>query len=100
MNNTITDNIRRIRNILDHSEKVIAETDALSRTLHIRDLVEKLQAIDDYYKNCCDETDYECGETPGTTYEEGTSIEFYIESSDWHEVSLILRELKKQNGDN
>lgn len=56
-------------------------------------LMETLQDIDLYYKELCNCDDAQWGEKPGTTYEKGCSSEFYIDSSDWHKVSLALRKL-------
>jgi hypothetical protein len=59
------------------------------------DLLRAIRSIDNYYKDWCDEIDEENNDTQGTTYEEGVSMEFYIEADWWHDVSVALRKLDK-----
>lgn len=63
-------------------------------------LVEECENIDAYYEEWCEELDEETGEDIGTSYKHGVSLEFQIEASWWHKVSLALRQLKdKQSED-
>ena len=58
------------------------------------DLIEACEAIDAHYKEFCDWNDEEDGIKFGTTYEEGMNVEYQIEASWWHDVSLALRKLR------
>ena len=62
---------------------------------HIAKLIEACERLDEYYKDWCEEIDDEYGDERGTAYEQGTNMEFYIESSEWHNISEALRELRK-----
>lgn len=59
-------------------------------------LLLRCRALDEYYKQWCNDLDNLYGDEPGTAYKEGTSMEFYIESSDWHALSLELRKLEEK----
>ena len=52
-----------------------------------------IQALDERYKDWCKEQDEDAGDLEGTCYAEGTSMEFYIESDDWHNISVQLRKI-------
>lgn len=58
-------------------------------------LIEACEVIEERYKEYCEGCDDDLGLKSGETYKEGIHMEFYIESSDWHEISLALRELTK-----
>lgn len=58
-------------------------------------LLEMLYAVDDYYKEWCEEDDDRNDLAKGTTYETGDmNIEFYIEAEWWYEISKHLRRMK------
>jgi hypothetical protein len=61
----------------------------------IADLIAACEVIDMAYKLMCREDDDDMQVPAGTSYKEGMDIEFYIEASWWHDVSVALRELKK-----
>ena len=61
----------------------------------ITDLIEACEEIDRHYKAMCDETDDYHKDPVGTSYENGINIEFYIETSWWHTISLALRKLRE-----
>ena len=85
----ITDALRSMAVTLND---VAIDLDNAPEAAEMRDLFKALKSIDDYYKNeFCKELDETYEETPGTTYKNGISLEFEIEASWWHEVSLILR---------
>lgn len=76
---------------LEEAKDTIAETPDKD---FISSLLDALRTIEEYYKyEWCPEQDEDVGNPKGTTYEDGTSIEFYIESDLWHRVSLQLRKL-------
>lgn len=86
------ENVERLRRALD---VLIDELDDEPKVGQVIDLLHSCQVIDAYYKHLCDETDHFDGVAEGTSYENGINIEFYIEASWWHEVSLALRALGK-----
>jgi len=51
------------------------------------------EEIEEYYKEWCIENDESNGLPTGTSYKEGSNIEFYIEAMSWHKVSKALHEL-------
>jgi len=62
----------------------------------LNELMEALIPIELHYRdNFCAGCDRDFGDEPGSAYEEGISMEYYIESSWWHDVSLALRKLGK-----
>ncbi len=65
----------------------------------LTDLLNACESIDRYYKEgFCAECDVDYGEQEGTTYEHGTEMEFYIESSAWHDISKAIRVLRPPKG--
>jgi DNA gyrase/topoisomerase IV subunit A len=73
----------------------LAEIEQTPEREHIAKLIEACERLDEYYKDWCEEIDDEYGDERGTAYEQGTNMEFYIESSEWHNISEALRELRK-----
>jgi len=59
----------------------------------LAELIQACKALDNYYKEYCDGIDEDRGESIGTTYNEGISMEFYIEAEAFHDISLALRKL-------
>lgn len=91
--------IERQLEIIKYEADLIKES--LNKTpekAYIADLLKACTALDNYYKQWCDEGDEDCGDAKGTTYNSkgGISMEFYIEASDWHQVSLALRKLTNE----
>lgn len=60
----------------------------------VRELIARCRDIDEQYKELCAERDVDWDEAPGTSYKIGINTEFYIESSDWHDISIELRKLE------
>ena len=44
-------------------------------------------------KEYCDELDVANGDEVGTAYRDDPNVEFYIDTSNWHDISLALRKL-------
>jgi len=59
-------------------------------------LLDAIQALEWHYQDFCEGCDVEFDEEKGTTYRKGISLEFYIESSLWHDVSKAFRLIRKQ----
>jgi hypothetical protein len=60
------------------------------------EIFEILQRLDDDYKCWCDGYDESWGDgAVGKTYEEGISLKYYIEVTTIHDLSKLLRKLKK-----
>ena len=76
-----------IQSVIDHIERM---PDGAA----MADLIEACINIDNNYKRWCSEMDEGSDQIEGTTYEEGIFIEYEIEASDWHDVSLALRKIK------
>lgn len=67
------------------------ETDALT------DLLDACESIDRYYKeHFCAGCDFDFDKKIGTTYEDGISLEFYIEADWWHDISKAIRILRPE----
>lgn len=65
----------------------------ITKDERVEKLLHKLIAIDEgVYKPFCESFD---DEVEGETYKHGISLEFYMEASDWHDVSVLLREIKE-----
>lgn len=62
----------------------------------LAELIETCEILDAYYKDLCDEIDEENNDEIGRSYREGRNIEFYFEATDWHRISLALRNLRKK----
>jgi hypothetical protein len=76
---------------LKRAIEVLEETPSLTINA---DLLQALEQIDLRYNEWCNTMDMQWGQTEGTSYEDGISMEFYLEATDWHKVSVILRKLK------
>ena len=76
-----------LRLALEQLEKTPDVTDSV-------ELLNALEVIDRAYQQMCDETDRDYEDDVGSTYEQGTDSEFYIEASWWHDVSVILRKYR------
>jgi len=92
MSSVIAWDLVRARRLIEDVEEKLKEAPELEAIVELLDAVEKL---DNNYRDCfCHDCDLNWGEEPGTTYEGGTSMEFYIESDWWHDVSMALRKLR------
>lgn len=90
----VVDKLERSRNIID---RVVEELKTSPEKCAIVDLLKACEVIDAYYrKEYCDTSDEDYGEPIGTAYKHGISLEFYIESSWWHDVSVQLRKLRDE----
>lgn len=92
-------NLKQIERATENIKKTLNETENYKIEL-IDDLVKACEVIDNVYYEMCGVYDIEDGLSQDTTYNEGVSIEFYIEAEWWHEVSIALRKLKELNDDN
>ena len=63
------------------------------------DLLRALLALEEHYKEFCLSMDDNYQEPDGTTYRDGINIEFYIEASDWHDISVALRKWQEAHPD-
>ena len=62
----------------------------------LAEIFQILQRLDADYKNWCDEYDEQCGDGAiGFTYENGISLEYYIEAETMHDLSKLIRKLDK-----
>lgn len=85
----------KIRFIQKTSEAVLADLKVAPEKSTISNLLRACEAVDQRFQEFCAEFDQQDGLEPGTTYREGVPpMEFYIESSDWEEISLELRKLR------
>lgn len=91
----IKSSFKDIRSYIDKLEKEINNIPE-KVNVDIHQLINLLNEIDEQYEESCKEGDKDCGEEIGTIYngEYGENLEFYIEASHWHEVSLFLRKMK------
>jgi len=89
---SIKDDIEIAQRYLQKVQKGIEDTPNLEA---LNELMEALIPIEMHYRDFCEGCDQDFGDEPGTTYEDGISLEYYIEASWWHEVSLALRKLGK-----
>ncbi len=74
-----------LRDLKDTPEKVA-----------IANLIEACMMLEENYKEFCTACDQDFYDKEGTTYRDGISLEFYIESSLWHNVSKALREIHQK----
>lgn len=87
---SIKDNIENAERQLQFAKQALDETPNLEA---ISELLDALIPVELYYKyRYCMGYDLDYQEE-GTAYEEGTSMEFYIESSWWHDISKALRKI-------
>lgn len=71
---------------MDSNSEITKQTD-------ISDLINLVRKLNVQYFDWCMEMDDEFGEPHGTTYENGVSLEYYIEAKDMHELSKLVRKL-------
>jgi len=88
----ITNKLNMAKNLINNA---IEEIKNAPEKESIIELIASCQALDVYYKEWCKEQDEDTGDPVGTCYKEGTSMEFYIESDDWHNISIQLRKLNR-----
>lgn len=65
-----------------------------SKNYDILELLSVLKELDEQYRDWCSEIDDEYEEEIGTTYENGISLEYYIEAETMHTISKLLRKIK------
>lgn len=76
-------------------ESVIQEIEERPKEFEQAELIKKLRLIDDIYKEDCESIDSVIRtEDEPSLYDKGMNNEFTIEGFAWHEISLILRDLK------
>jgi len=64
--------------------------------VEMAEIFEILRRLDEDYKRWCDEYDEQYGDgAVGLTYEEGISLEYYIEAETMHDLSKLIRKLDK-----
>ncbi len=93
------DDLVDAKNIIGNAIKAIKEN---PKQPAIADLLDALEVIDEHYRDFCVGCDADFDEKPGYTYKHGISLEYYIESSWWHDVSKALRVIRplENNDDN
>ena len=88
---SIKDNIEYAERYLAKAKEDIEKNPDIDT---LSELLDALFVIENYYRDrFCPECDEDFGEDNGTTYEEGISLEFYIEAVWWHDVSKAIRKL-------
>jgi len=60
------------------------------------ELIDTISEVDEKYWDFCTDLDSVHGEEEGSNYHspDGTSVEFYIEATDWHKISRLVRHIK------
>lgn len=91
----ITGRLETVKNLIDVIINQHEKATNVAKNEGILALVEACEVVDRQYKTMCDELDEEVGDVAGMGYERGISIEFYIEASDWHDISIALRKIKE-----
>jgi hypothetical protein len=91
---SLREKLFRIQNITQSAIDDLLADENIAGNDAVRELIARCRDIDEHYKEYCAECDVNWGEEPGTSYKEGVNMEFYIESSDWHDISLELRKLE------
>lgn len=91
----LADILEEAKRLIDDVKTAIEEKPEIKEADLIKKLIQTCEMLDVRYKEYCDALDEEFGEEPGGCYKNGVYMEFYIEASDWHKISLALRELKK-----
>ena len=84
-------NVKELREILNN---VLDRLEEAPEKEAIVGLLEACEVIDEHYKSYCEELEEQGGDEPGSLYKDGVSIEYYIEASWWHDVSVQLRKLR------
>lgn len=91
----LTDQLEEATRLIQEVAKSLEDSPEHEKSQAAKFLIEKCEIIEERYKEYCEECDDSFGYEPGTSYKEGVNMEFYIESSDWHQISLALRVLAK-----
>lgn len=86
----ITNDLKRAKSII---EKSIKDLEEKPDQILVKELIEACKAIEPTYKKMCDDSDEQCCDPKGTSYNDGISIEFYIEADQWHIISECLRKM-------
>ena len=87
-------NLSAIRDLAQTCLDSIVQSSELTTNEHMLALIEACQTIDDAYVDYCAEFDEDNGDPDGTAYSDGVHCEFTIEASDWHNVSVALRNVQ------
>ena len=85
------DDLKTARRLI---HEAINDLENAPRTETVSELLAACERIDEHYKECCEEIDIGLHEKKGTAYRDGWNMEYYIESSLWHDVSVQLRKLR------
>lgn len=89
---SMMDDLERAQNLI---QRVITDLNEEPEKEALTELLDACESLDRYYKErFCAECDLDYGEEPGTTYEHGISLEFYIEADWWHTISQAIRKLR------
>jgi len=66
----------------------------------ISELLDAIEVIEENYRDrFCPNCNSDFDEKKGDTYENGISLEFYIESAQWHDISKAFRKLRPPEDD-
>ena len=87
-------NLSAMRDLAETCLDSIVQSSELTTNEHMLALVEACQVIDDAYVDYCAEFDEDNNDPDGTAYNDGVHCEFTIEASDWHNVSVALRNVQ------
>ena len=79
--------IESIATEMDSNSEITKQTD-------ISDLINLVRKLNVQYFDWCTGIDDEYDQPHGTTYEDGISLEYYIEAEDMHKLSKLLRKIK------
>ncbi len=85
------DNLTKAKMLIDEA---INELERSPEKEIVSELIAACKRIDIHYKEACEEIDAALREKNGTAYRDGWNMEYYIESSLWHDVSVQLRKLE------
>ena len=88
------DDLKQARRLLHEYIEDFENTPEREISEAIAELLVACERIDDHYKEVCEEIDNALREKKGTAYRDGWNMEYYIESSLWHDVSVQLRKLR------
>ncbi len=84
-----------IEHLVKCCKREAQEDSQFSNNENIGALIRACETVDRQYKEMCDQADSDYGDDPGTNYQTGMNIEFYIQASDWHTISTALRKIKE-----
>ncbi len=96
MTTSILDDVNRALTFLERVKEDLEANETIGLNA---DLLRTLLILDERYKEFTLSWDEDDDEDPGTVYNSkyGVNVEFYIEASDWHDISKALRVWKDNN---